>query len=131
MAEKKGPLTIEIHGCAGNESAAGASPRHRCGDGEPQAGCAVSPDRRCPWLVDLVNATAPGANSEARRPSPRSRAIRHITVPAGYFRGLPVGRIVLRPRLDEPTLIKLAYAYEQPRSTENRRRSRRARASER
>jgi amidase len=37
----------------------------------------------------------------------------HITVPMGYFRGLPVGVSFFGRAWSEPTLIKLAYAYEQ------------------
>ena len=37
----------------------------------------------------------------------------HITVPAGYVRGLPVGISFFGRAWSEPTLIKLAYAYEQ------------------
>ena len=37
----------------------------------------------------------------------------HITVPAGYVRGLPVGISFFGRAWSEPTLIRLAYAYEQ------------------
>ena len=37
----------------------------------------------------------------------------HITVPAGYVRGLPVGISFFGPAWSEPVLIKLAYAFEQ------------------
>ena len=43
----------------------------------------------------------------------------HITVPAGYFRGLPIGVSFFGRAWSEPTLIKLAYAYEQ--ATKHRR----------
>ena len=43
----------------------------------------------------------------------------HITVPAGYIRGLPVGISFVGPAWSEPTLIRLAYAYEQ--ATKHRR----------
>ena len=43
----------------------------------------------------------------------------HITVPAGYIRGLPVGISFVGRAWSEPTLIKLAYAYEQ--ATKHRR----------
>ena len=43
----------------------------------------------------------------------------HITVPAGYIRGLPVGISFVGGAWSEPTLIKLAYAYEQ--ATKHRR----------
>ena len=37
----------------------------------------------------------------------------HITVPAGYVAGLPVGISFFASAYSEPTLIKLAYAFEQ------------------
>lgn len=37
----------------------------------------------------------------------------HITVPAGYVRGLPVGISFFASAYSEPTLIKLAFAFEQ------------------
>jgi amidase len=43
----------------------------------------------------------------------------HITVPAGYIRGLPVGISFVGREWSEGTLIRLAYAYEQ--ATKHRR----------
>jgi amidase len=37
----------------------------------------------------------------------------HITVPAGLYRGLPIGLSFFSTAWSEPTLIKLAYAWEQ------------------
>ena len=37
----------------------------------------------------------------------------HITVPAGFYRGLPIGLSFFGAAFSEPTLFKLAYAYEQ------------------
>ena len=37
----------------------------------------------------------------------------HITVPAGFARGLPVGISFFGPAWSEPALLKLAYAFEQ------------------
>jgi amidase len=37
----------------------------------------------------------------------------HITVPAGFVHGLPVGLSFFGPAWSEPALIKLAYAFEQ------------------
>ena len=73
----------------------------------------VAPTGGPAWLTDLVNgdggtATAPGPStvtSVAGYP--------HITVPAGYARGLPVGISFFGRARSEPTLIRLAYAYEQ------------------
>jgi amidase len=43
----------------------------------------------------------------------------HITVPAGFVNGLPVGVSFFGGAWSEPKLIKLAYAYEQ--ATKHRR----------
>lgn len=37
----------------------------------------------------------------------------HITVPAGFYSGLPIGLSFFGPAWSEPTLLKLAYAWEQ------------------
>jgi amidase len=37
----------------------------------------------------------------------------HITVPAGYVFGLPIGLSFFGKAWSEPTLIKLAYSFEQ------------------
>jgi len=79
----------------------------------------VAPTGGPAWLIDLVNgdggtATAPGPStvtSVAGYP--------HITVPMGYVGGLPVGISFFGRAWSEPTLIKLAYSYEQ--ATKHRR----------
>jgi amidase len=43
----------------------------------------------------------------------------HVTVPAGFAFGLPVGVSFFASAYSEPTLIRLAYAYE--RATRGRR----------
>ena len=37
----------------------------------------------------------------------------HVTVPAGFAHGLPVGLSFFGPAWSEPVLLKLAYAFEQ------------------
>ena len=72
----------------------------------------VAPTGGPAWLTDLVN----GDSGTASAPAPSSVAAvagyPHVTVPAGYFRGLPVGISFIGRAWSEPTLIKLAYAYE-------------------
>ncbi len=36
----------------------------------------------------------------------------HITIPAGYVRGLPIGISFIGGAYQEPTLFRLAFAYE-------------------
>ena len=70
----------------------------------------VAPTTRAAWLTDLVNhdgssAGSSGAAAIAGYPS--------ISVPNGYVMGLPVGILFFGRAWSEPTLIRLAYAYEQ------------------
>jgi amidase len=120
MAQKKAPLTDAKYRMqlAANQSMAGARgidvtlKTYRLD-------ALVAPTGGPAWLIDLVNgdggtATAPGPStvtSVAGYP--------HITVPMGFVRGLPVGISFFGRAWSEPTLIKLAYSYEQ--ATKHRR----------
>ncbi len=62
------------------------------------------------WLIDLVN----GDHYLGASSSPPARAgYPIVTLPAGYAFGLPVGLSFIGRAFSEPTLIKLAYAFEQ------------------
>jgi amidase len=62
------------------------------------------------WLTDLAN----GDYDTGGCSSPAAVAgYPHITVPAGLYRGLPVGLSFFGSAWSEPTLLRLAYAYEQ------------------
>jgi len=64
------------------------------------------------WTIDLVNGDA--INWDMISASPAAVAgYPHITVPAGYIFGLPVGISFFAKAWQEPTLIKLGYAFEQ------------------
>ncbi len=73
----------------------------------------VAPTGGPAWLTDLVN----GDGGTGSAPGPSTVAAvagyPHITVPAGSFHGLPIGISFFGRAWSEPTLIKLAYAYEQ------------------
>jgi len=114
MADAKGPLTSEAYlkALAANRRLAGASgidlvmTKH-------QLDALVAPTFGVPWLTDLVAGDVfPGGAS-----SPSSVAAvagyPHITVPMGYFRGLPLGLSIFGRAWSEPTLLRIAYAYEQ------------------
>jgi amidase len=62
------------------------------------------------WLTDLINGDhyAGGCSSPAA-----IAGYPHITVPAGFVFGLPVGVSFFASAYQEPTLLKLAYAFEQ------------------
>ena len=120
MAEQKGPLSSAeyVAALATNRRLAGAlgidavMSKH-------QLDVLVAPTGGPAWLTDLVHgdrgtATAPGPSTVAA-----VAGYPHITVPAGYVGGLPVGISFFGRAWSEPTLIKLAYAYEQ--ATKHRR----------
>jgi amidase len=69
------------------------------------------PTQEPPGLIDLVNGDPGGGGSASSLPAVAGYP--HITVPAGYSFGLPVGISLFGPAWSEPTLIKLAYAFEQ------------------
>lgn len=70
----------------------------------------VMPTTSPPWLIDLVN----GDPSLGASSHPAALAgYPAINVPAGYTFELPVGITFMGRAFSEPTLIKLAYAFEQ------------------
>jgi amidase len=71
----------------------------------------VAPTGGPAWMIDLVNGDPDGGGGFS---SPAAVAgYPHITVPAGFIFGLPVGISFFASAWQEPTLIKLAYAFEQ------------------
>jgi amidase len=63
-------------------------------------------------LIDLINGDANNWDGESTSPAAVA-GYPHITVPAGFIFGLPVGISFFAQAWQEPTLIKLAYAFEQ------------------
>jgi len=62
------------------------------------------------WLIDLVNGDmGTGGSSSLAAVS----GYASITVPAGFVFGLPLGISLIGKAWSEPTLIRLAYAFEQ------------------
>ena len=117
MAEKKGPLTEKAYREAlekdlklsQREGIDKAMDRHKLD-------ALVAPTSGPPTLIDLVNGDY-GVNGCSTMPAVAGYP--HITVPAGYDFGLPVGVSFFGRAWSEPTLIKIAYAYEQ--ATKHRR----------
>jgi amidase len=71
----------------------------------------IAPTGGPPSLIDLVNGDPSGGGSFS---SPAAVAgYPHVTVPAGYVLGLPVGLSFVGRPWSEGTLIKFAYAFEQ------------------
>jgi len=70
----------------------------------------IAPTGGPPWPTDWVNGdhfTGGYSSASAVAGYP------HITVPAGYVFGLPVGISFFGRAWSEPALIKFAYAFEQ------------------
>jgi amidase len=77
---------------------------------EHQLDALVAPTGGPAWLTDFIN----GDHSGAGFSTPAAVAgYPHITVPAGMLHGLPIGLSFVGSAYSEPTLIRLAYAYEQ------------------
>jgi amidase len=70
----------------------------------------VAPTGSPAWLTDLVNGdhTAGGSSNAAA-----VAGYPNINVPAGFISGLPVGMSFFGRAWSEPTLIKIAYSFEQ------------------
>lgn len=111
LAEEKGPLTSEDYTRALQET-------HRLSRAEGidatllehRLDAIVALTGGPPWMTDLVN----GDHYSDDSSSPAAAAgYPNITVPAGYIYGLPVGISFFAGAYQEPTLIKLAFAFEQ------------------
>ena len=70
----------------------------------------VAPSGGPAWLTDFIKGDASGGGFS----SPAAVAgYPHVTVPAGHVFGLPCGISFVGTAWSEPTLIRLAYAFEQ------------------
>ncbi|MEP7084905.1 MAG: amidase, partial [Betaproteobacteria bacterium] len=70
----------------------------------------VAPTAGPAWLTDFYKGDASGGGFT----SPAAVAgYPHVTVPAGFVHGLPAGISFVGTAWSEPTLIRIAYAYEQ------------------
>ncbi len=64
------------------------------------------------WMIDLANGDAINWDMESTSP-PAVAGYPHITVPAGYVFGLPVGLSFFAKAWQDADLIRYAYAFEQ------------------
>jgi amidase len=113
-ALKKGPLT-------GKRYLNALTKNHRLSRGEGidamtkehKLDAIACPSGGPAWMIDLVNGDG-GRNWDMDSTSYSAVAgYPHITVPAGYIFGLPIGLSFFAGAWQEPTLIRLAYAFEQ------------------
>jgi amidase len=110
MAQAKGPLTdaaylkaLEKCRTLSRKGIDAALDQHRLD-------ALVAPTSGPAWLTDLVNGDHGGASCS----SPAAVAgYPHLTVPAGFVFGLPVGLSFFGRAWSEPALLKLGYAFEQ------------------
>jgi len=70
----------------------------------------VAPSGRPAWLTDWVNGDCLSGGSSSFA---AVAGYPNITVPMGYIGGLPVGISFFSAAYEEPTIIRLAYAFEQ------------------
>ena len=73
----------------------------------------VCPSGGPAWVIDLVNGDGVRNWDMDSTTYAAVAGYPHVTVPAGYIFGLPVGLSFFASAWQEPTLIKLAYAFEQ------------------
>jgi amidase len=111
QAQEKGPLTTKAYVDA-------VTKNHRLSRAQGidaaiakfKVDCFIAPTGGPPWTTDLVNGdhfTGGFSTLSAVAGYP------HITVPAGYVQGLPVGISFFAGAYSEPRLITLAYSFEQ------------------
>jgi len=113
QAQERGPLTSKKylaaleknHRLARTEGLDAVMKKHRLA-------CIVVPSGGPAWMIDPVNGDG-GRNWDMESTSYTAVAgYPHISVPAGYVFGLPVGISFMARAWQEPTLIKVAYAFE-------------------
>ncbi len=75
--------------------------------------CIVVPSGGPAWVIDPVNGDGVRTWDMDSTSYAAVAGYPHITVPAGYVFGLPVGISFMARAWQEPTLIKAAYAFEQ------------------
>ena len=72
----------------------------------------VGPSNAPTWMIDTVNGDC-GSGYVGSSSMPAVAGYPNITVPAGFIKELPIGISFFGKAWSEPTLIKLAYSFEQ------------------
>jgi amidase len=114
-AEAKGPLTdkeyvdalAKNHQLTRTEGIDALMDKH-------QLDAIVAPTAGPAWLTDLVDGDHSAGGSSS---APAVAGYPNINVTAGFISGLPVGISFFGRAWSEPTLIKLAYSFEQAAQT--------------
>jgi amidase len=110
-AQEKGPLTdlAYVEALARNRRLAGLEGIDAV-MGQHKLDAIVAPTGGPAWMTDLVDGDHFGGGLST---PPAVAGYPHVTVPAGHVFGLPVGISFAGRRWSEPTLVRLAYAFEQ------------------
>ncbi len=110
-AEAKGPLSEPAYlaALAASRRLSRAEGIDRTMD-EHRLDAIVGPTGGPAWVTDLVNGDHFGGGSSGY---PAAAGYPNVTVPAGAVHGLPVGVSFFGRAWSEPTLIRVAYAFEQ------------------
>jgi len=111
QAEAKGPLTDKAYTDALEKAKRLAGPEGiDAALGHDHLDALLAPTAGPAWTTDFIN----GDHAAGGSSSPAAVAgYPDITVPAGFVHCLPVGMSFFGARWSEPTLIGIAYAYEQ------------------
>lgn len=72
----------------------------------------VAPSNAPSWMIDLINGDSP-TNYISSSSLPAVSGYPNITVPAGFIDEMPIGISFFGKAFSEPTLIAVAYAWEQ------------------
>ncbi|HEY2943724.1 MAG TPA: amidase [Vicinamibacteria bacterium] len=109
-AQEKGPLTdlAYVEALARNRRLAALEGIDAV-MGKEKLEAIVAPTGGPAWMTDLVDGDHFGGGLST---PPAVAGYPHVTVPAGYVFGLPVGISFVGRAWSEPTLVKLAYAFE-------------------
>jgi amidase len=110
QSEARGPLTDELYRRAREHTTAFAHTFARLFE-EQHLDALVAPTNAPAWAIDLLDGDHHlGGSAQAAAVG----GVPLITVPAGFVADLlPIGLTFMGPGLSEPTLIKLAFAFEQ------------------
>ena len=110
-AQAKGPLTDEAYRRALETSKRGSGEEGIDKTiAEHGLDAIVAPTGGPAWVTDLINGDHFGGGSSS---AAAIAGYANVTVPAGFVFGLPVGLSFIGPAFTEPTLLRLAYAFEQ------------------
>jgi amidase len=114
LSSKKGPLTsadyrsrlAKYRRLAGADGIDLVMARHKLD-------ALVAPTGSPAWLIDLANGDRFPGDESAPSSVTSVAGYPQITVPMGFYRGLPVGLSFFGRAWSEPALIRIAFAYEQ------------------